>query len=351
MPYPIAHGSPIHQLPTEYCLKLLSPWLLAKLACPVHHTPLTPDKDQLACGHGCRYSVVHGIPVLLSPQSADFPHDVFGTTLTAIADGSAWTDYGNSAPDLGVKIDPWVAEMVGATNSNLYKHLVGRLQRYPLPKPPFHDLSNKGTLLDIGCGWGRWALATALNGQQSIGIDPSLRSVLAAARVAKQLGVAEQTAFVVADARSLPFASDSLQRAYSYSVMQHFPKPATRQSLTSLNRVLVSGAASRIHLLNSWGLRSFQIQLMRGFRPARDFEVRYWRPTEMLTTFNDILGPSQLQADSFFVQAQATDSDMLTPSGRNLVKLSTRLTSLAQRLPLLAHLADNLFINSTVQKQ
>ena len=55
-----------------------------------------------------------------------------------------------------------------------------------------------------------------------MGIDPSLDAVLAARRVSRQLGV--EASFVVGDARFLPFANDSFDTVFCYSVLQHFSK-------------------------------------------------------------------------------------------------------------------------------
>src|SRR3990167_9061436 len=43
----------------------LDPWLLERLACPVHRTGLIADAQVLKCEHGCRYPVVEGVPVML----------------------------------------------------------------------------------------------------------------------------------------------------------------------------------------------------------------------------------------------------------------------------------------------
>ena len=55
-----------------------------------------------------------------------------------------------------------------------------------------------------------------------VGIDPSLKGVLAARRVSRQLGV--EGHFLVADGRFLPFAPRLLSRVFSYSVLQHLSK-------------------------------------------------------------------------------------------------------------------------------
>ncbi|WP_459866201.1 methyltransferase domain-containing protein [Endothiovibrio diazotrophicus] len=323
-------------------------WFSRLLACPLHHAPLQDVDGTLICTEGCRYPVVHSVPVLLDPGLRDFPHPVFATTLDAVADGSAWRDFGDATATPAGTIDPWVQQMVGATNSNLYAHLVHRLTRYPLPRSPFPPpAAEQEVLLDLGCGWGRWSLAAALAGHRVVGIDPSLRSVLAATRVARQLGL-ENVRFVVGDARRLPFRSDTFDRAFSFSVLQHFPKEAVVETLGQLRRVIRAGGESRLHLLNAFGVRSLQVQAARGFRGARDFEVRYWRPAEMLACFGRTLGTSRLEVDGFLVQAREEDRDLLTATGQRLLDLSATLNRLSRVVPGLWRLADNLFVVSRI---
>ncbi|MGB0720787.1 MAG: methyltransferase domain-containing protein [Gammaproteobacteria bacterium] len=330
----------------------LQSWLVERLACPQHRTPLALRDETLHCASGCRYPVVHGVPILLTRASLDFPHSVLRRTLDAVEQGTVKSLFGDGTPPPTGEIDRTVAELVGATNSNLYAHLVGALDRYPIPSVPEDALPEKAgqVIVDVGCGWGRWCLAFARRGQRAVGVDPSLRAVLAATRVARQLGLHERAVFVVADARTLPFRDGSLDGAFSYSVLQHFPKEATRAVLGELNRVLRHGARTHLHLLNGFGLRSLQVQLLRGFRAPRDFEVRYWRPGEMLRACRSALGPSHLRVDGFFVQARPEDRPLLTSGGRRWIDLSLRLTAWARVFPPLAYVADNLFVVSSVRK-
>ncbi len=92
--------------------------------------------------------------------------------------------------------------LVAATSGILYKHAVGRLHDYPIPEIRLADGQGK-VLLDIGCSWGRWSMASVKKGYVPAGLDPSLGAVLAAKRLAKRLGLPFHG--VVADARFLPF--------------------------------------------------------------------------------------------------------------------------------------------------
>ena len=78
-------------------------------------------------------------------------------------------------------IDPVVAYLIAATNGLMYRHLIGKLDRYPIPEIPIAPGQGR-RLLDVGCSWGRWSLAAATAGYDTIGIDPSLGAVMEAQR-------------------------------------------------------------------------------------------------------------------------------------------------------------------------
>jgi hypothetical protein len=82
------------------------------------------------------------------------------------------------------EIDPFVKEVIGATNGALYQHLVGNLTEYPIPA--LHLPAGNGrSFLEIGCNWGRWCLAAVQSGYRPVGIDPSLRGIRASAALAR----------------------------------------------------------------------------------------------------------------------------------------------------------------------
>jgi SAM-dependent methyltransferase len=119
-------------------------------------------------------------------------------------------------------IDPVVSVILAATNGILYKHLIGRLTIYPIPRLPLPQGEGK-LLLDIGCSWGRWSIAAARNGYKVVGIDPSLGALMAAQRVARSMNI--DIICVCADSHHLPFQDSSFDQVYSYSVLQYFGRP------------------------------------------------------------------------------------------------------------------------------
>src|SRR5262249_45598378 len=145
------------------------------------------------------------------------------------------------------------------------------------------------TLLDVGCSWGRWTISAARKGYAAVGIDPSLSAILAARRVTRSLGL--DAAYVVGDGRYLPFPPGVCSVVYSYSVLQHFSRPAALTALAQVARVLKPEGFSLVQMPNAYGVRSFYHQLRRGFREGQQFEVRYWTPSQLKRRFEQLIGP------------------------------------------------------------
>jgi SAM-dependent methyltransferase len=242
------------------------------------------------------------------------------------------------------EIDPFVRNVIGATNGSLYQHLVGTLKEYPIPRlrlPP----GDGRLLLEVGCNWGRWCVAAARAGYRPIGIDPSLKAIRAANRVARQLGI--QAEYAVADARYLPFRENAFDQVFSYSVLQHLSRENVATSLAEMGRVLAGDGAVLVQMPNMFGVRCLYHQARRGFREERDFEVRYWRPSELLAAFSSAIGPSELSVDGFFsLNVQPNDLHLLPARYRAVVHTSEALRRVSKMIPLLVNVADSLYVSA-----
>ena len=120
--------------------------LLDRLVCPVDRTPLRVEADTLVSDGGRRYAVVDGIPVLLVEGDqtlwvahnsrrhlANGPADPFFIDSLGVSPEEAAT-IRQFIADGTSPVDPVVSCLVGATNGIAYKHLVGKLQEYPIPE-------------------------------------------------------------------------------------------------------------------------------------------------------------------------------------------------------------------------
>ena len=332
-------SAPNRQIGSEISATQSQVWDL--LVCPRDRRDLRRDGTHLVCAQGHRYAVIEGIPILLVSE-AEQTH-IEGTRALAIAESGDVS----SLPKFNVgkdEIDPFVRNAIGATNGGLYQHLVGTLREYPIPRlrlPP----GGGRYFLEVGCNWGRWCIAAARLGYRTVGIDPSLKSIRAANRVARQLGI--EATYIVADGRYLPFRDQSFDQVFSYSVLQHLSKENTATTLSEIRRALRSGGGALIQMPNVYGVRCLYHQIRRGFRGGRDFEVRYWRPGELLSAFTNGIGPSELSVDGYFsLNVQPTDIHLLPARYRALVHASEGLRSISGRLPVLSKVADSLYVSS-----
>ena len=325
-------------------------------SCPRDGAALVDEGGSLRCGHGHRYPVVEGIPVLLRP-------DVPGT-IGLIAESLAAENHPEDGPlylrSVGISdaerdqaralaagshpIDPVVSVLVGATSGHAYKHLIGKLHEYPIPEIRLPPGDGK-TLIDIGCSWGRWSMAAARKGYRVTGIDPSLGALLAAKRASRQLGL--DIAFVCADARYLPFPADTFDVAYSYSVLQHFSIEDALRAIEEVGRVLKPGGMSLVQMAHHGGPLSLYHQLRRGSRQASGFDVRYWRLAQLRDAFAARVGASAIEAHCFFgLGLERSDARLMKPAVRALTALSDFLASASRRMDGLVAAADSVYIRS-----
>jgi len=316
--------------------------LLKLVVCPRDKQDLRHQSDWLCCSSGHRYRIIESIPILLISE-AEQTH-IEGTRALAVAEDGDETKLPQFQVRAG-EIDPFVKATIGATNGSLYQHLVGTLTEYPVPALRL-AAGHGRRFLEIGCSWGRWCLAAAQSGYQPIGIDPSLKAIRAARRVAQQLGI--QVSYLVADGRYLPFRDSIFDQIFSYSVLQHLSKENVRSVLAETHRVLRTGGQIMVQLPNVFGIRCLYHEFRRGFREARDFEVRYWTIPELRTTFGTALGPASIEVDGFFsLNAQVSDLRFFPWQYKLIVLLSHSLQRLSRQVPALAYLADSLYVSAS----
>jgi|ERR1035437_1629464 ubiquinone/menaquinone biosynthesis C-methylase UbiE/uncharacterized protein YbaR (Trm112 family) len=337
----------------------LDDWYLQNLVCPRDHALLSLKDSALFCKHGHRYSIISGIPIMLLEDVSPTLHVMRGSIAASGQAGIAKADelfletlgvdedqraaILECAKKPNLPIDPVVNYLVSHTNGLMYKHLVGKLQSYPIPEIDLPPGDGK-TLLDIGCGWGRWCIAAARKGYQPVGIDPSLGAVLAARRVARKLGV--EARFIVGDARYLPFPKNIFDTVYSYSVIQHFSLEDADKAIQEVGRVLASPGFCHVQLANAYGIRSLQHQFKRGFRKAEGFEVRYWRPKRMQQVFSDCVGNTKLGVDCFFgLGLQRADSEFMPRWKQYILNTSELLKRISNRIRPVVLVADSIFVS------
>ena len=339
----------------------MDPWYLQNLVCPIDKTTLEEVNGCLISKTGNKYNIIDGIPIMLVSSTEHTLRNVAIQTLNANDNISKNIISKFYIDTLGISeiektnliksfkidnlIDDVVRFIIGATNGNLYKNLIGKLDIYPIPEINI-NISSGEKFLDIGCNWGRWCISAGRKGYQVIGIDPSIGAVLAARRVSIQLGLSNNK-YLVADARFLPFQNNSFNIVHSYSVLQHFSKENVIITLCEIERVLMPAGYSLIQMPNFMGLRSLQHQLFRGFREAKNFEVRYWNLLDLLLTFRKYIDNSKLSIDCFFgLGLQESDLKLLSPIQKIIVYSSIFLKKINKYIKILILFADSIYIRS-----
>ena len=337
---------------------MIPPALLNLLCCPMDGCSLRQEGDHLVSTAGTLYPIVNDVPVLLPPDaSKDTLECVRASREAALSDcrDDLFIDAlgCNSEQRKGIQklaesppgnVDPVVNYLVAATSGNMYKHLIGRLQDYPIPQ--FRARNGAGrVLVDLGCNWGRWCVAAAREGFQPLGIDPQLGALMAAKRVTKQLGI--NAWFVCADARHLPLREHSVDFGFSYSVLQHLSHEDVALVLTGLAQAMKPGAESMIQMPTNAGLKGLVHRARHGFRPATGFDVRYWSLKQLREVFGRLIGPTQLSVDCFFgIGLQAADARLMPPPLKAAITASEWLRALSHALPAVTWLADSVYVHS-----
>jgi len=338
-------------------------WYLDNLVCPIDKTPLEYTDGTLISSSGRKFPVIEGVPVMLVEDKTQTMPLVKASLERANNNPTITVNRAESLylESLGISeeekkgviqlasnnefnIDPVVSFIIGATSGYAYKALIGKVKEYPIPKLRL-PYGNHELLLDVGCNWGRWSIAASRKSYTVIGLDPSLGAVMAAKRVANQLGLPIR--YVVGDARYLPFHNVSFDFVFSYSVLQHFSKENAIKSLYEIGRVLNHDGTSLIQMPNYLGIRCLQHQAKRHFREPINFEVRYWSIPELNRTFRKAIGNTMVSVDCYFgLGLQKGDSKYMTPKMKIIIGVSEILRKMSTYLPPMKYLADSVYVRS-----
>lgn len=185
------------------------PWLTDLLACPSCGQSLESRSSELACASGHVFAVADGIPRFTPPSSY------------ADSFGFEWTTFPRLQLDSQTRQE----------SAETFRSKTGLEPR---------DVRGK-TVLDAGCGMGRFSDVVARWGSaRVVGVDIS-RSVEAAA---KNLEGVECVALAQADLRNLPLRPASFDIVFSIGVLHH--TPSTFGSLSKIAELVKPGGVLTI---------------------------------------------------------------------------------------------------------
>lgn len=187
--------------------------------------------------------------------------------------------------------------------------------------------------LDLGCGYGRTLLYTALNGRpaQSIGVDVSHVMLRKARAYARQRGLGPALARASVDA--LPLRTESVDFAYSSVVFIHLPKEVVSQALRETVRVLKPGGVALFeNSFHCWlNPEGAQTKLITGLgsRWLRAGWVRTYRHAEVERLLREV-GPVrsvEIGPERYTVLPKALFKLQLSPLKPVITRLNERAST------------------------
>jgi SAM-dependent methyltransferase len=203
-------------------------WLLQNLRCPACGSPLTHraigqigesgllEHDVGDCRE--RYPIIGGIPRLLlgtgRPEIARAYRNWFAMNPELAELGAAWDRGAAGDPVIAGFDDEW--RRFGVVGTSDQSDVFGM---YFDLLPPERFAATE-TVLDAGCGAGRWAFEVASRGPRVIAVDLG-RSI----EVARANTSSDRVWCIQADIAALPLASGSVDWAYSLGVLHHTTNP------------------------------------------------------------------------------------------------------------------------------
>ncbi|MGH3118873.1 MAG: methyltransferase domain-containing protein [Gaiellales bacterium] len=206
----------------------MSEWLLPLLRCPACAFPLTHRRVGAAdaggiLGHEAgtcseRYPVIGGIPrLLVGPGRAEIVRahrNWFAMNPETSGLAATWEGGAPNDPVIAGFDDEWQRFGVVGTSdqSDLFSRYFDLL-------PPERFAASE-TVLDAGCGAGRWAFEVSRRGPRVIAVDLG-RSI----EVARGNTPSDRVSCIQADITTLPLASGSVDWAYSLGVLHHTNEP------------------------------------------------------------------------------------------------------------------------------
>jgi 2-polyprenyl-3-methyl-5-hydroxy-6-metoxy-1,4-benzoquinol methylase len=320
--------------------EVLDSSLLNLLRCPSSGVPLKIDGDSLVSVDGSkRYPVVDGIPCLI-PDSTEATHSGYSRLE---AENRKEMELGHDISETDVA--DYVQAIIVPTCGNLF---LGTRLRGVYPIPEFPWLFNKGYVLDVGCNWGRWCIAGAKSGYRMIGIDIHLKALRCAKALSRRLVPDNEPLFVLADARHMPFASESLNGVFSYGVIQHFSRVNADIILSEVGRVMKANGRSVIQMPNKAGIRSRMILARRKVAEGSEFDVRYYSISELVDLFESRIGSSKWSVDCFLgLNVHSYDRSLVTPSKRLIIDLAEFIRSVSSTSSIVRRCCDSILITST----
>lgn len=243
---------------------------------------------------------------------------------------------------------PWIVQQqIGATNGIHYVDTIGKLQEYPIPEIPIAKGKPNQLLLDIGCGWGRWLVASSRKNFIPVGIDLRLEFCEIARQVVSDNGSNAYT--VVADLQELPFLDNVFDVVWSFSVIQHTHYDRLMRCLAEIRRILNSEGYCFLEFPNKKGFRNrFGPASVPNNMQFESWDVRYYTPEEYKEIFLEIFERFEFSTHSM-LGIGILPGDLKYAKGiknKTIIAVSRLLTEFSNIVKPLREYADSIYIRA-----
>ena len=243
---------------------------------------------------------------------------------------------------------PWIVQQqIAATNGIQYVDRVGKLNDYPRYELPVKKV-DKGLMLDIGTGWGRWLVAGAEKGYIPIGIDLRFEFCQVSRQTLQNSGYKGYT--VVADLKEIPFRDNLFDLVWSFSVIQHTHKERMLDCLNDIKRILAPGGFTKMEFPSKGGIRNHSGPAKRNAATAADYNswvVRYYTIQEYKQIFNTIFGNFKYSNHSFLgIGVLKEDIKYVSFKNKLLCGISLAGSMLTKIIPPLKKYSDSIYVEA-----
>ena len=330
------------------------------LQCPnCKYEELIHSEKQLVCSQ-CKelYPIIFDIPILITKSKCEKLGLKYHDTNVQNEIMSSNDFQKNSNGILN-----YIKNILRGTNGILYEK-IKEPKKYPFANVPFSKIekNSKEILLDVGCGWGRWTINAAQKNYTSIGIDLSLKSLMVAKTICKELNI-QNCDFICCNVLDLPLKKNSFDRVFSFSFLQHFSENNLRTILKNISLTMKQNSIFKTQMINKYSIRglynNYKIRnnkdemIKKGHMDKIDgedsFTVRYFSIHRINKILNETFIIDNFKNYSFFTQAQLSDFTLVSLKSKFFLLVTLMINNLVKVMPFFKFISENLIF--TLKKE